>query len=263
MSRRGWSRDELVVAFNLYCKLRFGQCHGRNPHVVALAKALGRTPGAVAMKLCNFASLDPTHQRRGIAGLGNASQADRQVWDEFNTDWDRLAPESEAAFRALLGDRAAEMAGEGGPSSEPEVVAPSAERTETQRPQKVRLGQAFFRAAVLASYNDRCCICLLLCRALLVASHIVPWAVRPELRLDPRNGLCLCALHDKAFDRRLISVDPEFRVLLSRSIEDQMPHPVIEHLFIAFRGQPIHLPDKFRPGPEHLEYHRTKLFQAG
>jgi putative restriction endonuclease len=86
MKRRTWKRDELLVAFNLYCKLRFGQCHGRNPSVIALAKVLGRSAGSVAMKLCNVASFDPAHRRRGVAGLGNASRGDREIWDELSTD---------------------------------------------------------------------------------------------------------------------------------------------------------------------------------
>jgi hypothetical protein len=59
MPRRFWTRNELIVAFNLYCKMRFGQLHRRNPQVIQLANQLGRTPSAVAMKLCNFAAFDP------------------------------------------------------------------------------------------------------------------------------------------------------------------------------------------------------------
>jgi putative restriction endonuclease len=135
--------------------------------------------------------------------------------------------------------------------------------TETQRMQNVRLGQSFFRKAVLVSYNDRCCVCLLPCKALLVASHIIPWAIRPQLRLDPRNGLCLCAMHDRAFDRGLISVDCDFRIAVSRHIEDSMPHNILEAMFIDFRDKSIHLPEKFRPNPEHLSYRRSTIFQEG
>jgi hypothetical protein len=49
--RRDWTRDELIVAFNLYCKIPFGRTHIRNPLVIELAKALGRTPSAVSWKL--------------------------------------------------------------------------------------------------------------------------------------------------------------------------------------------------------------------
>src|SRR4051812_325924 len=102
MAGRGWTRDELIVAFNLYCKLPFGQLHSRNARIVQLAGLLNRTPGALAMKLVNFAAFDPIHQRRGVKGLTNASQGDRKVWDDFNADWEGMAAESEAALASLL-----------------------------------------------------------------------------------------------------------------------------------------------------------------
>jgi predicted restriction endonuclease len=263
MSRRIWTRNELIVAFNLYCKLRFGQCHGRHPEVVQLAQVLNRTPNAVAMKLCNFAAFDPAHQSRGIAGLSNTSRGDRVIWEEFNSDWNRLAIESEMAVQNLLGKRIEESTEEndGEVPAEPAQDNRDKPRTETQRMQTIRLGQSFFRSTVLASYNDRCCVCLLPCRTLLIASHIIPWAIRPQLRLDPRNGLCLCAMHDKAFDRGLLSIDSDNRVLISRQIESGMTHSVMASMFAAFRGKLIHLPEKFRPDPEHFRYHRCNIFR--
>ena len=87
------------MAMNLYCKLSFGQLHHRNPVIISLAEKLGRTPSSVAMKLCNFASLDPVQQARGISGLSGASAADRGVWEQFHKDWDRLAFEARSASR--------------------------------------------------------------------------------------------------------------------------------------------------------------------
>jgi putative restriction endonuclease len=69
-------------------------------------------------------------------------------------------------------------------------------------------------------------------------------------------------MHDKAFDRGLISIDSEFRILVSRRIEEHLPHAAIEVMFLTFRDQPIHLPEKFGPLSEHLEYHRTNIYQA-
>jgi len=67
--RKRWTREELLVALNLYHKLTFGQLHFRNPAIIALAEKLGRSAGSLAMKLNNFASLDPVQQLRGIKGF--------------------------------------------------------------------------------------------------------------------------------------------------------------------------------------------------
>ncbi len=57
MARNNWSREELIVAFNLYLKLPFGKMHKGNPAVINLAKIIGRTPSSAAMRLTNFASM--------------------------------------------------------------------------------------------------------------------------------------------------------------------------------------------------------------
>ena len=64
----------------LYCQLPYGRLHARTPEIIALAARLGRTPSSVAMKLVNFASLDPIQQQRGRVGLKGASAGDRAMW---------------------------------------------------------------------------------------------------------------------------------------------------------------------------------------
>lgn len=58
MRNPNWTREELILAFNLYFKIPYGQFNNRNKKVIELAKILGRTSGAVAYKLVNFVSLD-------------------------------------------------------------------------------------------------------------------------------------------------------------------------------------------------------------
>jgi hypothetical protein len=78
--RRRWSEDETKTCLQLYNLLAFGQFDERNPDVIALAKRIDRTPASLAMKLCNFASLDSKITGTGTKGLQNASALDRQVW---------------------------------------------------------------------------------------------------------------------------------------------------------------------------------------
>lgn len=66
---KNWLRDELIVAFNLYCRIPFGKIHKANPDIIILAKNIGRTPSAVAMKMVNFASLDPFHKKTKYKGI--------------------------------------------------------------------------------------------------------------------------------------------------------------------------------------------------
>jgi len=91
MMNSRWTKEQVKLGFNLYCQLPFGKLHSRNPEIIELAKLIGRSPGAVAMKLSNIASLDPAITSTGRVGLRGASELDREVWEEFHADWDRLA----------------------------------------------------------------------------------------------------------------------------------------------------------------------------
>ncbi|MDQ6958011.1 MAG: hypothetical protein Q9M24_02735 [Mariprofundaceae bacterium] len=93
MTSSRWTKEQLKLAFNLYCQLPFGKLHKGNKEIIELAGLIGRTPSALAMKLCNIASIDPAITSSGRKGLGNASALDREVWDEFHADWDQLATE--------------------------------------------------------------------------------------------------------------------------------------------------------------------------
>ncbi len=98
-----WTREELIVAYNLYCKLPFGRLHNRNPEIISLASLIGRTPSALAWKLSNFARLDPSLQNRGISGATHGSRRDKEIWDEFAHDWERLSFESEELLAQMKG----------------------------------------------------------------------------------------------------------------------------------------------------------------
>ena len=171
VNSRRWNKEQLKLAFHLYCQLPFGKLHSRNPEIVELAQLLGRTPSAVAMKLVNFASLDPAITASGRVGLGNASALDREVWEEFHADWERLAVECAALVQQL---RPAPLIDTPDPLGAFDLNDFTGEtrRVITQQ----RLKQNFFRRAVLASYGGRCCMSGLSDARLLVASHIVPWS---------------------------------------------------------------------------------------
>lgn len=266
-SGKRWTYDELLLAMNHYCKLPFGQLHHGNPLIVAVAEKLGRTASSLAMKLVNLASLDPYHQARGVKGLSGASSADRAIWAEFHGDWAQLGVTSEERLQQLLGEESAEK---------PPVASKVHQRrphidkypgtiptgpTETVQSTKERLGQRFFRQSVLASYNSRCCITGNPVPELLVASHILPWSDFPEQRLNPRNGLCLAKAQDAAFDRKLITFDENFRLVIGPYLKVFLPNEALEREFLAYEGRSLRMPDKFLPDGTFMQRHRDEVLQ--
>ncbi len=303
-----WSRSELLAAFRLYCRTPFGRLHTRNPDIQALAARLGRTDNAVGMKACNFASLDPAMAARKVRGLANASVADRRLWDQFLADSARIADEAEAAYEHFMGlqppeaQRPETQFPHAPPSQRPgaadtpkappgpqtpdrphaakdsqiadrpivpvdELALPEGPAT-VERLIRARRLQGFFRDAVLTSYTSRCCLTGIAIPALLNASHIIPHAHNPRRAADPHNGLCLNTLHDRAFDRGLISFDPDLRLILSPHLKTAPPGPIGDlppahrRMFLDLEGTPLRLPERFRPDEEALRYHRETVFAA-
>ncbi len=247
-----WTREQTIVALNLYCKIPFNKVSSTHPDIIRIAKIIGRTPNSVKMKIGNFGSFDPELKRRGIVGLGNTSKLDEVVWNEFNNDWSSLAFESEllvSKFTDKPIDYNVEIGVEDLPlGKDREAII------------KQRVNQTFFRSTVLSSYNIQCCITGLSIPDFLVASHIIPWSKDEKNRLNPRNGLCLNSIHDRAFDRGFITITPNYRIRVSKAFSKYKTDESITDIFLKYDNKEIILPDKFLPQQDFLEYHYTNIF---
>jgi putative restriction endonuclease len=255
-----WSREQLLVAFNLYCQMSFGRMHARNPEIIHIAERIGRTPSSLAMKLTNIASLDPAITSTGRSGLPGASKLDKAMWDEMQGDWEHFALASQAAIDAV--ERASPFIVE---QAAAEYTAHTEEETDYSAENKfvytqIRRGQNFFRRSVISAYQGRCCITGLSDPRLLVASHIIPWRADQHNRLNPRNGLCLSALHDKAFDQGLFTLTNDLKVKTSRDMKTMASNRFAEDWLIKLDGRSIELPEKFRPMEDFIDWHRKNVF---
>ena len=249
-----WTRSETLAAFHIYLQLPFGQLHRNQPKIVQLSQWLGRTANAVALKLVNLASLDPQILASGRRGMGNASKLDKQIWDEFLTANDLVVTEAATAY--------GHYAEQNGLPTYVDVlddVPEIAESKTTTAVVQVRVNQARFRRAILASYNATCCMSGLRVPKLLVASHIVPWSMDTKNRLNPSNGLCLSALHDRAYDQGLMTVLPDFTIGVSRDLQHTDMDPFTKTTLVQCQGQTIQLPERFRPEPAFLQAHAKRF----
>lgn len=249
-----WTAEQIKLAFHLYCQLPYGRIYGRNPEIIGLAKIIGRTPDAVAMKMLNIASLDPAITSTGRSGLGNASALDRQVWDEFHADWERLAVECETLRQQLEPNAATNLDAEADEFVSDDFTGETRQVLTTQR-----IKQHFFRRAVLSSYRGRCCMSGLSDTRLLIASHIVPWRDDKANRLNPSNGLCLSAIHDRAFDKGLIALEDDFTILISEHLK-RSADVFVKEVLVPLNGCPIEQPERFAPQPAFLVWHRQRIF---
>lgn len=253
--QRLWTKEELILAINLYCKLPFGKMHKANAQIIELAILIDRSPSSVARKLGNFASFDPTLKARGIKGLTATSKLDQEVWNEFYSDWENRLLASEALLAKIKGTTLDKI-------NNIDISDLSQEGEDKERIVKVRVNQSIFRTMVLATYNNSCCITGMRQPELLVASHIVPWSRDKVNRLNPMNGISLNALHDKAFDLGFITITQEYKVKVSHHLKHPKHDSFVADYFFKYENQQIFLPDKFLPSREFLQYHNEEIFKG-
>lgn len=244
-----WTKEETVLALALYCKIPFGKIHKQNPHIIELAKLIGRTPAAVSMKMGNFGRFDPELAQKGISGLSHGSTLDKTVWDEYHLDMQALA-ESVDKIPYMQEFMSTDDVTENLPIGNT--------RKSTV---KTRVNQGFFRSAVLSAYNKKCCVTGLDVLGLLIASHIKPWEVSdPKTeRTNPCNGLSLNSLHHEAYDRGIFTIDTDYHIIVSKRAKENYTSDVFYEYFAKYDGKSISLPERFLPSKEMIEYHNSKL----
>jgi len=199
------------------------------------------------MKCCNLASLDPSQQARSIHGLKNASRLDKEIWDAFKSDPEVIGFESEVAFSVYAQTQ---------PRTTDIVEWDDVQGLDKQMVTKVRVNQHLFRATILAGYRFECAVCRLPIPGLLVAAHIVPWSVDRSQRMNPRNGVCLCSLHDRAFDTGVLIIDADFRISIHANIsQTYSKNSSVARFLFDYSGETIHLPDRWHPEPDLLRRH--------
>ena len=172
MSINNWTREQTIVAFNVYCKIPFKKSSKNHPEIIKYSKIINRSPSALNMKVGNFGRLDPDLQKKGIVGLTHGSKLEELVWSEFHGNWEELAFESEKIIADFQQKNIEE--------SSNIVIDDLPIGIERESIVKIRVNQSFFRSIILASYNQQCCITGLKISNLLVASHIIPWKINKK-----------------------------------------------------------------------------------
>jgi putative restriction endonuclease len=253
--KRIWSREELIVALNLYLKLPFGKLHSRNKDIMDLASRIGRTANSVAMRLNNYAAVDPFHQKRGIIGLQGGRQQVEPIFQEFINNRDELIFESEKILANLEHTSIEEKFKE-------ELITVDGLIGENKiREVKTRVNQHVFRQIVMGNYNSRCAITGIDISDLLIASHIIPWHKNEQERLNPENGICLSSLYDKAFDKGFLTINEKLKVVFSPELKRNLDKKYFNQLFKPFEGEKILSPQKYLPKREFLQFHYESIFR--
>jgi len=234
-----WSKEDLMLAYNLYCKIPIECIDKNNIEIIKFAELLNKTPKEIAKRFKNFSKLDAT-----IQTIENIGKEDITAWQFFNSNWEKSVNESERKIVDLENK-----------------IKNFPKGKERETIVLTRVNQTFFRIAVLTSYQNKCCITKLPFIELLNASHIIPWALDEINRLNPRNGLCLNALHDRAFDRGFITIMPDYTIKISGCINEFLDNKSVKDYFLNYQNKKIFLPNRFLPEKAFLDYHNQRIFK--
>lgn len=122
-----------------------------------------------------------------------------------------------------------------------------------------RLGQGAFRVAVTQAYKGACAVTREHSLPALEAAHVRPWSQGGPHTV--RNGLLLRADVHRLYDKGYVTVDPDYRFVVSPRLIDDF-HNGREYL--RYHGTPILVPSEAadRPDPELLEWHAQEVFRG-
>ena len=179
------------------------------------------------------------------------------MWGEFQSNWTKTTLVARDAYESIVGSYAVEVAGGQIAAADAHYLFKEGQTREAIV--EVRRNQYVFRKAILSSYDSTCCVSGLRDERLLIASHIVPWAEDKKNRLNPEDGLCLSALHDRAYDQGLITVLPDLTVRIASELKTKHADSFLSETLLRYGDQKITLPGRFRPDPAFLESHARRF----
>lgn len=240
--RHRWSREDVLIAYALYCVTPFNRITPANPVIRQVAEKQGLSLASLVMRMKNFQGLEGK-------GLSHVAKLDKELYEEFCHDWGELAFEAEKITGLALFD------------GDPEHGAKPISSLTDHR--KVSRERHFFRVSIFAAYNNECCITRLALPALLVASHIKPYnkCKGSGERTDPHNGLLLNNFYDKAFDQGLITIDRSYEIKVSPVVKRESHNEFTRQWLIGLEGNKIILPRDFYPSQDAIEYHNDVIFK--
>ena len=244
---RTWTREDTMIAFNLYCKLPFRDSTRDSKLVEEYAEILKRTPGSLILKIGDLGRLDCELKKYSNTADTYGVKLDREIWNEFLHNPMQFVFDSEKLIARITGSSIKDVAG-----VDDENLPKGCYRKDTLRR---KIGFSFFRKVVLSSYNNTCCVSGVRNPLLVEACHITEWDDDENKIVNPRNGLCLNYFMHKAYDRKLMSVSPDYKIHISERMKMSAMREDFRTYLTSIDNRHILLPDRFSPSREMLSIH--------
>lgn len=133
---------------------------------------------------------------------------------------------------------------------------------QQQNEEEIFLRGSLFKREIPKIYNNTCCISGMKIDATISVSmvdacHIIPFSESYDDTIT--NGIALCPNLHRAFDRGLIAIDNDYKVVFSKTFKEDETNYSIK----VFEKQQIILPKQnaYCPLKENFEWHKEKIFK--
>ena len=248
-----WTKEEIMIIFNLYCKLSFKESTRDNNMIDEYAKLLKRSSDSLIIKMSDLGKIDPELKKySNITGI-YGEKLDRDVWSDFLNNPMQFVYNSAKLIARAAGRNLSDL---------DDMNKDLPKGCNPKDSIRHKIGFLFFRKVVLSSYNNTCCISGVKDPLLVEACHIAEWDDDENKIVDPRNGLCLNYLMHKAYDRKFVSVSPDYKIKISeRMIMSAMREDFRTYLK-SINDRHIFLPDRFRPSRDLLAMHYEEFLKT-
>lgn len=137
-----------------------------------------------------------------------------------------------------------------------EIATVTVERQTAVVSVKKKIRDNSFKSRILTSYSSKCAFCGVQLK-LIDAAHIVP--VQHDGTDETSNGIALCALHHRAFDRNLVTFNGDYQIVYNQNQFDKLREIGLDggaDKFVDDLRAVIHLPPTVSDRP-HVDYVNT------
>ncbi len=225
-----WEHDEMVLTLYIYLTHNPEELHKYSSFMIDFCNRLniytGKnfTTSSIEMRISNYKSVDPNYHKIGLA---NGGKSVKEFWDKYNDKIDYMCELYEKFVNSTYKQINEESVKELDEIEKEYTLLNIGDKDGyIESVINIRNGaiQKVFRDNLIIEFNQKCAICGINNRGLLISSHILPYSkcINKEDMINHNNGLLLCPNHDALFDKKLISFDDDGKIIINPLIDKQL-----------------------------------------
>lgn len=229
-----WTDEEMILTLYIYLTHNHDELYKSSKFLIDFCERLNRytgnsrTTSSIEMRISNYKSVDPNYPK---IGLDNGGKKVKEIWDNYHDKMDYLKNIYDSFVNKTMLEITAEAQDELEDIAnkinnnyininleEKDAYIESIINVRNNSIQKV------FRNNLIMEFNQKCALCNINYKDLLIASHILPYSkcINKKDMINHNNGLLLCPIHDALFDKYLISFDCKGQILISKNISEDI-----------------------------------------